>query len=483
MELLDSMKAFFVRRRLLSRKVPDDSRSPLESWMAIKARGTLRKSGMEISAPESGRPDEISRADFEEYQLHRFREQMKYAEREAPHYRNLYKDAGIRPEDIRTYDDLEKVPFTYSDELTENPYAFCAVSVTKLTREFTTTGTSGKRKIIGFTANDLIGKVDIIASALSNIGMEKKDSLHIMFPTVSAWDPSLLMSAACKVLGYGSSTCSETDIAVQMAVMKKAGSTHIIGLPSFIYRVTVLMGKETDLKSLGIKKIISTSEPLSESVRKTLEDAWGCKVLDVWGMTEIGLACAVECDEQDGLHTDEANILFEVIDPETGKHVPAGQDGELVVSSLNAQGTVLLRYRTKDRVSMQDPPCRCGMSFNRKLNKPRGRMDMQSKVGMGYKVYPLLFDEALFGEKAVVEYQLKITKEDYRDILTFEVETTAPSDELRERIISAVSSVREVSEGMAEDLIGRPRVEFLEVGSMQYSAKAKKIVDLRENYD
>src|SRR5574344_1024001 len=109
MELLNSMKAFFVRRMLLSRKVPKDCENPLEGWIAIKARETLRKSGYKLRSYD--RKDTISREDFEEYQLLRFREQMKYAEAEAPHYRSLYKDAGIRPEDIRTYEDLEKVPF------------------------------------------------------------------------------------------------------------------------------------------------------------------------------------------------------------------------------------------------------------------------------------------------------------------------------------------------------------------------------------
>ena len=142
-----------------------------------------------------------------------------------------------------------------------------------------------------------------------------------------------------------------------------------------IYRVTMLMGKDVDLKSLGIKRIVSTSEPLSESMRKRMEEAWGCKVLDVWGMTEFGLACAVECDEQNGLHTDEANLLFEVIDPETGKHVPDGQMGELVITSLSAECTVLIRYRTHDIAAMLAPPCGCGAHFNRRLKKPSGRMD------------------------------------------------------------------------------------------------------------
>ena len=145
------------------------------------------------------------------------------------------------------------------------------------------------------------------------------------------------MVGACKILGYGSSVCSDADVKKQYDIIKESGATYIIGLPSFIYRVTVLMGEGCDLRSLGIRKIISTSEPLSESMRKILEDAWGCKVLDVWGMTEFGLACAVECDEQDGLHTDEANLLFEVIDPETLRHVPDGQKGELVITSLNAK--------------------------------------------------------------------------------------------------------------------------------------------------
>ena len=241
--------------------------------------------------------------------------------------------------------------------------------------------------------------------------------------------------------------------------------------------------KEVDLRSLGIKKVISTSEPLSESMRKRLEEAWGCKVIDVWGMTEFGLACAVECDEQDGLHTDEANMLFEVVDPETGKHVPDGQIGELVITSLNAECTVLIRYRTHDLAAMIAPPCGCGAHFNRKLKKPSGRMDLQFKIGMGRKVYPVLFDEAVFIDSLVVDYQVKITKEGYKDVLTFEVECKEPSDDIRNRIIDSVSHIMEVEDGINEDLVDTPRVKFVDIGTMEYTIKAKKILDMRENYD
>ncbi|MFA6803670.1 MAG: AMP-binding protein [Candidatus Methanomethylophilaceae archaeon] len=479
----ESMKLFIIRRRLLANMIPRGCKNPLEEWMAIKARMTFKKN-RELRE-EIGRKtlEDVSREDFEKYQMFRFREQMRYAEENSPYYRNKFKDAGVRPEDIRSYDDLERVPFTEASDLAADSSYFFAVSRTKMVKEFTTTGTTGHRKSIGYTVNDLVSKIDIVASALRDIGMTEKDSLHVMFPMVTAWDPSLMMVGACKVLGYGSSVCSDTSMDVQMKTMKDAGTTYIIGLPSFIYRVTALMGEDVDLKSMGIRKIISTSEPLSESMRHSIERAWGCKVIDVWGMTEFGLACAVECDEQNGLHTDEANMLFEIVDSETGKHVPAGQKGEMVISSLNAEGTVLLRYRTRDIAAMLDPPCKCGAHFNKRLVKPSGRLDLQFKVGMGYKVYPVLFDEVLFSNPAVIDYQMKITKEGYKDVLTFEIEATDESDTVRKIIIDAISAISEIKNGLEDDLIDVPKVVFTDIGSMEYAAKAKKIVDLRGNFD
>lgn len=479
MGALETIKLAIVRRKLIANRVSDEVPSPLEEWIRLKAQMTVKGNKELKQMIGSHDLQNMSREDFMEYQLFRFREQMRYVEENSPFYREFFKDAGVRPEDIRTYDDLEKVPFTTPGDLAAEPMYFMAVSRSKNAREFTTTGTTGTRKVIGFTLNDLISKIDIIAAALKGIGMKSGDSLHIMFPTVGAWDPSLMMTGACKIAGYESSTCSSTDMKEQMEVMRSNGSTHIIGLPSFIYRVTSIMGSDTDLKTLGIKKILSTSEPLSESMRETLEEAWGCKVIDVWGMTEFGLACALECDCQDDLHTDEANLLFEIVDPETGKHVPFGEPGELVVSSLNAEATPIIRYRTRDISALHPSPCKCGAMFNMKIRKPAGRMDMQFKVGLGYKIYPVLFDEAVFSDPAVVDYQVRITKEGFKDVLTFEIESTDRSDELRERIIGSVSEIMEIQDGIKEDLIDVPRVNFIEIGSMEYSAKAKKIVDER----
>ncbi|MBP5394423.1 MAG: phenylacetate--CoA ligase family protein [Candidatus Methanomethylophilaceae archaeon] len=479
----ESMMAIIVRHKLLANQIPKKCNHPLEEWMAIKARNTIKK-GRELREEIGGSvPDHITREIFEKYQLYRVREQMKYAEANVPFYRNRFKEAGVRPEDIRTYDDLTKIPLTDPNDLAEKSMLFYGVSATKMLREFTTSGTTGHFKTIGYTSNDLISKIDIVASALRDIGMTKKDSLHVMFPMVIAWDPSLMLVGACNILGYDSSVCSEADIEKQLTTMREAKSTYIIGLPSFIYRVTKLLSKEVDLKTLGIKRIISTSEPLSESMRAQIQDAWGCKVLDVWGMTEFGLACAVECDEQNGLHTDEANMLMEIINPETGEHVPAGEKGELVITALNAEGTVLIRYCTHDIAALLDPPCGCGAHFNKRLVKPSGRMDLQFKIGYGHKVFPVMFDEVLFAIKDVIDYRAEITLEGYHDVLTFYVETDNPGKELEKQIVDAVSSIMAISDGLEEDLVAVPRVKFVDPEDDDYKGKTKKITDLRENYD
>ena len=479
MGLRESMMAVIVRHRLLANQIPKVCDHPLEEWMTIKARKVLYESKELRGDIGKDRLEDISREDFEKYQLFRVREQMRYAEENVPFYRNRFKDAGVRPEDIRTYDDLLKIPLTEPIDLAEKSMLFYGVSISKMLRQFTTSGTTGHWKTIGYTQNDMISKIDIVASALRDIGMTKKDSLHIMFPMVSAWDPSLVMVGACNILGYGSSVCAEADVEKQLESMREGKATYIIGIPSFIYRVTTLLSKELDLKELGIKKIISSSEPLSESMRRLLQDAWGCKVIDVWGMTEFGLACAVECDEQDGLHTDEANMLLEIIDPETLEHVPAGQKGELVITALNAEGTVLIRYRTHDIAALADPPCGCGAHFNKRLMKPISRMDLQFKIGNGHKVYPVLFDEAVFIAPEVVDYHMDITREGYKDVLTFVVETDAPSDDLAHSIVKSVSSLMQVEDGLNEDLVAEPRVTFTEPNH-GYAVKVKKIRDLRD---
>ncbi len=477
------VKVAVVRRKLLSTQIPEDCEHPLEEWMALKAKDTFRRSPELRDAIGVRKLDVVGPAEFREYQLFRVREQMRYTEANSIFYKDRYRKAGVAPEDIRAYEDLTKIPLTTPDEMAVDPMHFLCVSMTKTERAFSTTGTSGVRKRVFYSREDLLSKIDIISSALMNVGMQKGEVLHIMFPTVGAWDPSLMMAGACMVAGYGSSSSASVDIEEQMRTIRENQSSYIIGLPSFIHRVTVLAGEKVDLRQLGIKKLICAAEPLSESMRTTLQNAWGCPVLDVWGMTEFGLACAIECDERNGLHTDEANLLFEVIDPETEEHMPEGERGELIVTSLNAEATPIIRYRTRDISSLYPSTCDCGTRFNHRIGKPGGRLDLMTKIGLGQKVYPLLFDEAVLKFPEVVSYQVLIDRQNYKDRLTFCIEAQDTDKALQERILDSVLAIAEIEEGIDEELLESPRIRFRDVGSREYVVKAKVIVDQRENYD
>ena len=171
----------------------------LEQWIHGKVRQEFERSREFRQALGREQLGEITRHELREYQLHRFRRQMAYVMENSYYYQKKFKDLNLRPEDIRTYDDLEKVPLTDPADLAAEPLTFLCVSQSKVMRAFTTSGTSGTRKRLFYTQDDVLNIVDAISAALRSVGMSGADTLQIMFPAVSAWDPGLMLDSACKV--------------------------------------------------------------------------------------------------------------------------------------------------------------------------------------------------------------------------------------------------------------------------------------------
>jgi len=482
-ETLERIKLAIARRRLDSRRIGEGEQNPLETWIVGQVIKEFNSSPELRSAIGKSKLDEVTREDLREYQLHRFRSVMRYVEENSPYYRDRFKRAGISPSDIRTLDDLVKVPLTEPADLAEEPFQFLCVSQGKVARPFTTSGTTGKRKRIFFTTDDLLHIIDAIAAALKTVGMTERDTLQIMFPTVASWDPGYMLEGACKVAGFSAVIQDSTDVDLQIRTMRERGTTMLIGLTSFIYRITMLAKDGYDLRSLGIKAIILSAEPLPEAMRREIEGAWGCPALSQYGLTEMGLANAIECTAQDGLHIDEADLLVEVIDPETGEHVGERESGEIIITSLSAKATPLVRYRTYDISSPISPPCPCGFQIVGKVGKIMGRLDMQTKIGLGEKVYPLLFDEAILSVSGVVGYSTRIEKSGFRDKLIFTVEYSGDKEEAARRIREAILSLDEIKAGLENDLLEPPVVEILDPGAIEYVPKSQLIVDSRELYD
>jgi len=471
-----------ARTQLLSRKIADDEEHALEALIELKVRTELRKDRDFRRALGRSRLKEVSRQDLVEYQLHKFRKQMRYVNENSIFYQRRFKELGLKPEDIRTFEDLLKVPVTEPSDLAAEPYHFLCVSQGDVLRAFTTTGTSGQRKRLFYTQRDVLNIVDSIASALRNTTMTGDDTLHIMFPAVSAWDPSLMLDSACKVAGLKSNVCSDVDVETQLKAMREGRAKVIIGLTSFIYRITVLARDRHDLRSMGIKAIICSSEPLSEAVRHEIEAAWGCKALTQYGMTEMGLATAIECFAQDGIHLDEGNYLCECVDPATGKHQPDREKGELIWTSLNMEGSPLLRYRSYDLSCYISPPCGCGFTTVGKMGKPIGRINGETKIGLGDKVWPSMFDEAVLGVTGVLGYQVIIDKAGFRDRLTFKVEYHGDATGVPAALKEKLLEMDEIKSGLDSDLL-EPLIFEILPERKDFVLKQKAIVDNRPLFD
>jgi phenylacetate-CoA ligase len=482
MPLLQRVKLAIARRRLSSLKVQGTGK-PLEEWIHDKVRKEFDGSPELREAIGRRTLDEVRAEDVRAYQLHRFRKVMEYTIENSPYYRKKFQDAGIKPSDIWTWEDLQKVPMTDPADLAAEPFTFLCVSQSKVMRAFTTSGTTGTRKRMFYTQNDVLNIIDSISAALQTFGMTKSDTLQIMFPAVAAWDPGLMLDGACKVAGLKSVVSSTADVDEQVRTMQENGTTMMIGLTSFIYRITMLAKDRHDLKALGIKTIICSAEPLPKAMRREMMAAWGCPVLSQYGMTEMGLANAIECDVYDGMHTNEADFIVEVVDPETGRHRKEREEGELVWTSLSMEGTPLVRYRSRDLSYFINPPCTCGFRTNSKIANVLGRMDAQTKIGYGQKIYPLLFDEALLSVPGVLGYHLVLDRPDYRDRLTFTVEYKGDPTTGKESIYRALVGLDEIKEALENDLIAPPEIELVEAGSVAFVPKSKTIEDRRPNYD
>jgi phenylacetate-CoA ligase len=467
-----------ARTRLASRKIGESSPHPLQEWEQAKIAKAAKDSREFRRIIGRKSVSEIDRSDMEQYHLFRFRAQMRYVDENSTFYRKRFADLKLRPEHIKEKGDLRKLPPTDPEELAADPFGFLCVSQTKVMRAFSTSGTSGQRKRLFYTRNDVLNVVDSIAAALKDAGLKEGETLQIMFPAVTAWDPSLMLEGACTVAGLSATVCSTADPAEQIRNMRERRVKMIIGLTSFIYRITMLAKEKEDLRAFGIKAIVCSSEPLPEAMRREIESAWGCKALSQYGMTEMGLATTIECAAQDGLHINEVDYMAEVIDPATGEHLPDRKEGELLWTSLNTEGSPLLRYRSCDISAYIHPPCGCGYLVVGKIAKPRGRLDAVTKLAYGEKIYPMLFDEAVLSVPGVLNYQVIITRPSYKDVLDVQAECIDPSPTTGEAIIKALSALDEIASGLSNDLV-EIKVE-LKPAQEGFVPKTKRIIDNRK---
>ncbi len=364
-----------------------------------------------------------SREQIIEIQNKKLVKQVKHAYENVKYYRDLMNKKGVKPEDIKTIEDIKKLPFLSKDDLRETyPYGMLAVDLKDCVRIQSTSGTTGKRVVAFYTQHDIDLWEECCARAIVAVGGTKEDVCHVSYGYgLFTGGPGLnggSHKVGCLTLPMSS---GNTDRQIQF--MLDLGSTILCCTPSYAaYLGEALAEKGYKPEDNKLKAGIFGAEPWTE-MRRSIEKSLGIKAYDIYGLTETsGPGVSFECEEQSGMHINEDHFYAEIIDPETGEVLPEGEKGELVFTSLDKEAFPLIRYRTRDICVLSRKKCSCGRTHV-KMSKPMGRSD-DMLIIRGVNVFPSQIENVLLSAGYTPNYQIFVDRVNNTDTLDVYVELT-----------------------------------------------------------
>jgi phenylacetate-CoA ligase len=452
----------------------------LEEWLHNKIRHEALIDPDFRDLLGGGIPERLSRADVERYQLRKLKKMLSYVYENSSFYRDLLDENHIGTADITSLADLAEIPFTDQADLANNPNRFLCVSQGDIARvtTFTTSGTTGPEKRIYCTDTDIERMTEFMGAGMRTVAA-KEDVVQIMLPSGSLSNQADLLEQGVVKMGAkpvkaGINLTSEE----QLELIKKHGTTVIFGVTSPVYRMTQELKGSHSLDRLGVKTIFLTSF-LADTQRAYLCQVWNSDVHSHYGLTEMGLGVAVECHAHDGYHFNEADLLLEVIDPQTGRVLEEG-DGELVFTTLKREGTPLIRYRTNDIARLIPGPCPCGATTLLRFGSVTKRLELVVRLASGQLIYPSLFDEVLYKLTDLVDYDLRVTSTGDRERLLFTVELIGSGQGIQDKIKRLLFHEQAVRPLFAEDTMDEPDIMIVPPGGISRMGRAKKkIIDER----
>ena len=285
----------------------------------------------------------------------------------VPAYREKMDDIGLKPEDIKSVDDLSKLPFTYKQDLRDNyPYGLFACPMRDVVRIHASSGTTGKQTVVGYTENDLDMWAECAARAIVAAGGTPDDIVHVSYG-YGLFTGGLGLHAGAQKLGAAVVPASTGNTRRQLQIFKDFGSTILCCTPSYaMYLADSLAEYGMTKEDLKLKAGIFGAEPWTPGMRDQIEKKLGIVAHDIYGLSEVaGPGVSFDCECQNGLHINEDNFIPEIIDPETGEVLPYGEQGELVFTCITKEALPLIRYRTKDISSLCIEKCSCGRTLVR----------------------------------------------------------------------------------------------------------------------
>ena len=423
-----------------------------------------------------------SREQLAKMQLERLKKTVKHVYDNVPLYRERMDAAGIKPEDVKTMDDLCRLPFTSKQDLRDTyPYGMFAVPMDDVVRLHASSGTTGKQIVVGYTEGDLDIWNEICARAIVAAGGTKSDKVHVSYG-YGLFTGGLGLHGGASKLGATCIPVSSGNTARQITILQDFGSDILCCTPSYAMYIGEEIEKAgIDPRSLKLRAGIFGAEPWTEEMRRQIEEKLAIKAYDIYGLTEImGPGVAYECEAQKGMHVNEDHFIIEIIDPETGEHMPDGEQGEIVFSCITKEAFPLLRFRTKDIGVVTHERCECGRTFVR-MSKPRGRTD-DMLIIRGVNVFPSQIETVVLRMGYAPNYQLIVDRVNNLDTLEVRLEMTP---ELFSDVTSELENTQRKIAAQLRDLLGiSAKVTLVAPGSITRSeGKAVRIIDHRKLHD
>ena len=408
--------------------------------------------------------------------------QVKHVYGNVPYYKKLMDEKGVTPDDIKSTDDLHKLPFLTKSDLREAyPYGLLAKPLADCVRIHSTSGTTGKRVVAFYTQHDIDIWDDCCARAITAAGGTKEDVCHVAYGFGLFTGGAGLNGGSHKV-GCLTLPMSSGNTERQIQFMRDLGSTILCCTPSYaayIGETLHEMGLTPD--DIKLKAGIFGAEPWTEEMRREIEKSLGIKAYDIYGLTETsGPGVAFECNAQSGLHINEDNFIAEIIDPDTGEVLPEGSKGELVFTSITKEAFPLLRYRTRDICVLSRKKCSCGRTLI-KMTKPMGRSD-DMLIIRGVNVFPSQIETVLIEQGYAPNYQIEVDRVNNSDTLDVYVEM---NEEQFTDTVKGIQDKEKTLTAAIKQILGiSPKVHLVSPKTIARSeGKAVRVIDKRKLHD
>lgn len=422
----------------------------------------------------------MAREDLEQLQLERLQSTLYRVGTHVPFYRKKFEELKFNYDNVRSLDDLRRLPFTVKQDLRDNyPYGLFAVPLRDVVRVHSSSGTSGQATVVGYTRNDIKTWSNLVARVITAAGVTKNDVIQIAFG-YGLFTGGFGLHYGAELVGTSVIPISSGNTKRQIQIMKDFKTTALVCTPSYaLVMADTMMEMGINPNGLSLRYGLFGGEPWSEGMRREINEKLGIIATDNYGLSEVmGPGVSGECLECNGLHINEDHFLLEILDPNTLEPVPEGEVGELVITTLTKEAFPMIRYRTRDLTRFIPGPCACGRTM-RRMQRVMGRSD-DMLIIKGVNVFPMQIEKVLFEVEGIEpHYQIIVDRENHTDRITVLVEVMESIffDEMKKQrmVIDRIKS------RLASELGLQVEVKLVEEKTLErYEGKAKRVIDRRQ---